>query len=121
MVLPGAIIRNVEAITVSPQRNPVVRECCLAAARAFRETQEKHQDDSFPCADAAIRAYFDALPSLDSFENIRDYTACIAQGMMLGIIDPIDGPKFLYAAQIALGVLPRAPKNPVGRPPRVEK
>ena len=111
MVLPDTIIRNVEAITVSPQRNPAVRDCCFAAARALKETQKHHRSDSFKCADAAVTAYCDAMPSLGGFENIRDYTACIAHGMLLGIIDPNDGPKFLYAAQIALSVLPRKPNR----------
>ena len=111
MVLPDTIIRNVEAITVSRQRNPAVRDCCFAAARAFSETQKKHQGDSFKCADAAVTAYCDAMPSLDSFENIRDYVACVTHAMLLGVIDPNEGPKFLYAAQIALSVLPREPKR----------
>lgn len=111
MVLPGTIIRNVEAVTDSPQRNPAVRNCCSAATRALKETQKQHRGDSFKCADAAVTAYRDAMPSLEGYENIRDYIACVAHGMLLGVIDPLEGPKFLYAAQIALSVLQRRPKR----------
>lgn len=123
MVYGSDILKNLEAFTESPHRNAAVQRCCLAALRAKDEVEEANPEeiDSYDASEAAVIAYRDAMPSLEGFENTRDYIACIAHGMLLGIFDPIDGPKFLYAAQIALGVLPREPKKPVGRPLKEEK
>jgi hypothetical protein len=51
------------------------------------------------------------MPDLSGYENIRDFIACTAHGMLNGAIDPIAGPKFLYAAQVAIGALSRQPKE----------
>ncbi len=107
MILPSTIIRHVDFLTDSPQRNPAVHRCCLAAVRALEQSGEEHPGNRFEASEAVITAYRDAMPSLDGAANIRDYIACIAQGMLLGVIDPLEGPKFLYAAQMALSALPR--------------
>jgi hypothetical protein len=52
------------------------------------------------------------MPDLTGYENIRDFIACAAHGMLTGAIDPIEGPKFLYAAQVAVGALRHEPKEP---------
>ena len=45
------------------------------------------------------------MPTLDGFENIRDFIACTAQAMLLGAITESKGTKLLYAAQVALGTV----------------
>jgi hypothetical protein len=123
MLYGDDILKNFQAITDSPNRNPAVRACSMAGLRAQEEVRKANprQRDTFDATQAAVIAYRDAMPSLDGYENVRDYIACVAHGMILGAIDIIEGPKLLYAAQIALGVLPREPKRPVGRPPKDEK
>jgi hypothetical protein len=39
----------------------------------------------------AIQAYKDALPPLIGADNIRDFIACVAQGMLLGAIEDNQG------------------------------
>jgi hypothetical protein len=118
MVMPHILIRRFEAITNVSKRNPAVRACVLAGQHALRTSNP--EDDVETYWDIC-NAYSNAMPSLDGYENIRDYIACIAHGMLLGVFDSVDGPKHLYAAQIALCVLPREPRNPVGKPPKAEK
>lgn len=111
MVMPHMIIKNIEAITKSPNRNPAVNDCCLAAQRALAAAQEIDPENTLEAVWDCTTAYRESMPNLDGYENIRDYVACVAHGMLLGVIDPLEGPKFLYAAQIALSVLPRRPKR----------
>ena len=57
------------------------------------------------------------MPDLAGFENIRDFIACTAHGMIIGAIDSIEGAKLLYAAQVAVGALHHQPKAPHPLPP----
>jgi len=62
------------------------------------------------------------LPPLDSYENIRDFIACVTRGLVLDSFNFRDGKELLYAAQIAVSALraqPRAAKSP-GRPRKGE-
>ena len=111
MIPCDTILRNIKSATHSPQRNPVVHRCCEAARLAVERSYATHLTNDIAAKDAGVTAYRNAMPSLAGFENIRDYVACVAHGMLIGVIDPNDGPKFLYAAQVALGVLPREPKR----------
>jgi hypothetical protein len=50
---------------------------------------------------AAHKAFQKALPTLTGLENIRNFIACVAHGMLIGAILFPDGARLLYAAQIA--------------------
>jgi hypothetical protein len=91
-------------------RNAAVLRCCEARERALLESRAKKLNYS-DTIDRASEAYCDAMPDLSGYENIRDFIACTAHGMLNGAIDPIAGPKFLYAAQVAIGALSRQPKE----------
>jgi hypothetical protein len=41
------------------------------------------------------------MPSLTGEQNIRDFIACVAHGILLQAIEEKNGGKLLYAAQIA--------------------
>jgi hypothetical protein len=71
----------------------------------------------------AIQAYKDALPPLIGADNIRDFIACVAQGMLLGTIEDNQGARLLYAARAAESTLRNRPADkqpssarPIGRP-----
>jgi hypothetical protein len=53
---------------------------------------------------AAHKAYQKALPPLVGLENIQDFIACVAHGMLNGSILSPDGARLLYAAQVAKSV-----------------
>jgi hypothetical protein len=65
--------------------NPAVARCCKA----------------FAANAAAEYAYRNAMPPLAGAQNIRDFIACVAHGMLTGAILAADGTRFLYAAQVA--------------------
>jgi hypothetical protein len=94
---------------LQPQRNLAIQRCCDARLRAFEEcrSQNLHSYETNRAASDAFRA---AMPELSGYENIRDFIACTAYGIVNNSIDPEVGSKFLYAAQIALGALRQEPK-----------
>ena len=49
----------------------------------------------------ACEAYRAALPPLTGEANIRDFIACVAQGMAIGVFAPNEVSKLFYGAQVA--------------------
>jgi hypothetical protein len=64
----------------------------------------------------AAAAYRDTMPSFSSRESIQGFIACVAYGVIFEVFSESLSSKLLYAAQVAVGALPREPK-PSGRPP----
>jgi hypothetical protein len=50
------------------------------------------------------------MPALVGYEGVRDFIACVAYGMLVDAISADRSGQLLYAAQIALNTLPRAPQ-----------
>lgn len=107
-----------------PPLDPVIQRCCEARNRVLAEkkaevpqlpTKENPRYNgnldallmrftyagSHACAlgDEAFRA---SLPGLTSFENARDYIACVSHGIAIGAIRPNVGQRLLHAAKVAL-------------------
>jgi hypothetical protein len=99
-----------QSSSLLPTRNAAVLRCCAARERSLRESKTKGLD-RFDTKVSAAAAYCDAMPDLSGCQNIQDFIACVAHGMITGLIDHIDGPKFLYAAQVAIGALRHEPKD----------
>lgn len=99
-----------EASTDPPARNAAVQRCCQARERSLEASRTKRLG-YLDTQDNAIKAYCNAMPDLSGYENIRDFIACTAQGMVINAIDAIEGSKLLYAAQVALGALRYEPKE----------
>jgi hypothetical protein len=49
----------------------------------------------------AGRAFRQLMPPLSGHENIRNFIACAAQGILMDVISGSDGARLLYAAQVA--------------------
>ena len=104
-----------------PESNRAIARCLQAWQSAFdaahRQGQDKHD-----CEEAAAEAYKLALPPLDSYENIRDFIACITHGMFLSSFEFRDSKDYLFAAQVAVSALRAQPKPPAlpGRPPKAQ-
>ena len=80
--------------------NHAVARCTQAYADAMQSAidRDEHQYDA---AKAAKNAYRHAMPPLSGHENIRDFIACVAQGILIEAISGSDGARLLYAAQVA--------------------
>jgi hypothetical protein len=61
---------------------------------------------------AAHRAYQKSLPPLVGDENISNFIACVAHGMLQGSILSPDGARLLYAARVAKLAARRTPAQP---------
>ena len=102
-----------EAPSPIPEDSAIAR-CLSARQSVYREELAKGKT-SFSAARDAAAAYRSAMPSLSGQENIRDFVACVAHGMLLGTIEGKNATKLLYAAQVALSAIRRQPSPPGAR------
>ena len=85
----------------SVHANPAVARCLDAFTRTYKANIAINQTK--PAAtDCAATAYREAMPPLTGPDNIRDFIACVAQGILVGAIDGAQSTKLIYAAQVAL-------------------
>jgi hypothetical protein len=104
------------AVTETPSKaeerttseNPAVAHCMKAWERVYDETPKKGRD-VYDAEKKANEIYRESMPTLSGIENIRDFIACVAFGMLVDAITDERGTKLLYAAQVALTA---AAKNP---------
>jgi hypothetical protein len=89
--------------------NPAVARCCDALERVRAKSEAGIRGTIYPHSDCAA-AYRRAMPSLSGLENIRDFIACAAHGMLIGAICATDAARLLYAAQVARGAVQPAKK-----------
>jgi hypothetical protein len=57
-------------------------------------------------------AYRKVLPPLSGHQNICDFIACVAHGMLIEAISGADGSRLLYAAQVANSTIRSQPASP---------
>lgn len=102
--------------TSAPPQTPdipcsALDRCCKAYQSAFNKTMARKQGEPSARFDASI-AYCEAMPPLLGKENIRDFIACTAHGMLIGAIDGADGARLLYAAQVANSTIQMSSRTP---------
>jgi len=107
------MIEHSQSISIDPDyaalKNHAVARCLDAFERTRAQSKDSGKGMVFSTMDAS-RAFRKAMPPLSGADNIRDFIACTAYGMLLGAIDAPDGSRLLYAAQVARGALQPAPK-----------
>ena len=84
------------------QQNPAVLRCCHAWQAAYDHAIEYMDVPDHKARELANIAFRDAMPPLAGKQNIRDYIACVACGLLKGAILHMYVPRLLYAAQIAV-------------------
>ncbi len=87
-----------------------VTRCCDAWNSSFK-TESMRREPSDKVARSARAAYYSAMPPLVGYENIRDFVACVAQGVLLGAISESQSSRLLYAAQVAQSTLRHLPNR----------
>ncbi|MGA3161422.1 MAG: hypothetical protein ABSC77_09410 [Terracidiphilus sp.] len=103
---PGASAANEPT---ADQENPAVARCLSVWTIAYKANNK----NSYEASKAAAEAYRNAMPRLSGYENICNFIACVAHGILIGAIDRKDSTKLLYAAQVALSSVhrPAPPKS----------
>ena len=99
---------SLEGPSQPPARNAAVQSCCQARQRSLQQSEQANAE-YLATKIRASEAYCTAMPDLSGYANIGDFIACVAHGMLNGAISPIEGPKLLYAAQVAIGALRQKP------------
>jgi hypothetical protein len=99
---------NPEPAPVAPVPEPISAVARCSAARnkarsdAFARSQPRYTADQ-----EGANAFRSAMPPLLGADNIREFIACVAHGMLIGIIENKDATKLLYAAQVAFSAQTR--------------
>ncbi|MGA3080711.1 MAG: hypothetical protein ABSD44_04925 [Terracidiphilus sp.] len=91
--------------------NTAIARCMNAWKTAYRAVIANGKSSCFAVREAAP-AYRNAMPPLTEQENIGNFVACVARGMLIGAIEGKDGTRLLYAAQVALATVRRQPSPP---------
>ena len=86
--------------------NPAIARCIQAYTDALQAYLRKN-DNSFIAERIAKAAFRSAMPPLLGADNIRDFIACVAHGMLIGVIENKGATKLLYAAQVAFAAQTR--------------
>jgi hypothetical protein len=97
---PLPAILNATDLSTPALANPAVARCCQIWQSVFRAELDRGQHPVL-AARSAGEAYCGAMPSLFGEQNIRDFIACVAHGILLQAIEEKDGGKLLCAAQVA--------------------
>ena len=84
-----------------PSGNSSVDHCCRAYELAWETAKERGAGRNAVKAEAE-QAFRRAMPTLAGKENIRDFVACVAHGVLIEAISGPDAARLLYAAQIAV-------------------
>jgi hypothetical protein len=90
------------------QSRAAIKHCCAAWQRSYDAYMENTKGSGVDRAFAvhhAGRVYCKAMPALVGHENIRDFIACAAHGILIEAIPQKMGNQLLYAAQVALASL----------------
>jgi hypothetical protein len=85
---------------IYPLPNLAVEVCDRMFADAAKQAVEEGKSTELTMY-AGKLAYCSVMPKLSGSSNIRDFIACVAYAMMLGIIPGAEGTRLLYAAQVA--------------------
>ena len=108
-----------EAVPRASSPRPAVRRCCNAWQRAFDAYVSAHKANTGSevfARDPASVAYCNAMPILSGFDSIRDFIACVAQGVLIGAIPESKAGHLLYSARMALATIQSKAKL-TGSPP----
>lgn len=100
--------------------NTAVRRCLEAWANRLQMESNKGANE-YARNQLAATAYRAAMPELTSQTDIRDFIACTARGLLIGVINDKIATKLLYAAQVASGNVQRAAKSERAAKPEKEK
>jgi hypothetical protein len=106
-----------------PSVNPAVNRCMRACNRAAKKTRAElgtSEEAEFIVAKEARFRYLRAMPPLDSYENVRDFIACVSFAEVLNLILHHQAEDLLSSAKFALAALrlEKKPSRGPGRPPK---
>src|ERR1700746_657523 len=81
--------------------NTAVAHCCEVWERTRRQAREAGNSIVISRV-AGHKAFQKSLPPLSGLQNIENFIACVAHGMLIGAILSQYGSRLLYAAQVAM-------------------
>jgi hypothetical protein len=82
--------------------NPAVAACCRAWDETYEEALEAGDITDYAAGKEANQAFREAMPPLIGWQNIRDFIACVACGVLRDVFSGSEVTRLLYAAQVAV-------------------
>jgi hypothetical protein len=108
---PGSVYKRINRYAGSyPVRNLAVM-LCQSSYEEWGEEAKKEGKPIESVIHAAKIGYCSLLPPVSGADNIRDFIACVTNGMALGIFSAKEGTSLLYGAQVAHTALTKRPKK----------
>jgi hypothetical protein len=92
------------------QSQAAIKRCCAAWQRSYDAYLKGNTNNHVYATIKAGPAYCRLMPPLAGYENIRDFIACAAHGILIEAIPEKRANQLLYAAQVALASLNYGPK-----------
>jgi hypothetical protein len=102
------LLKTLDAPQPATTLNPAVERCERAWRRAYK-TALAAGKAKYDCGTSAKLAYRKAMPTLDSYNHVRDFIACTTYALLLEIINEQTATKLLYAAQVASAMHSKTP------------
>lgn len=103
--------------------SPAIERCCDAWYRAYQSAEARGVNKVSVWL-RANEAYRNAMPPLDTPENIRDFVACLTHGMIVNTIVHPHSAQLLKAATLAAQIArdsSKAAGTPAPKRPRAAK
>jgi len=95
--------------------NPAIARCARAWSSTYRVNISIGSSKVSASLEAG-EAFRKAMPALTSADNVRDFVACVASGLLISAISSGDAARLLYAAQVAQRAFPRPSAPPQTNP-----
>jgi hypothetical protein len=102
-------LEEISAPTSAVTRCSQARENAYRAVLSTREKDESEYRRVDRAEKTAAKAYREAMPPLSGSENIRNFIACVAQGLLLKVFIAPESTQLLYAAQVANSAASKRP------------
>lgn len=99
-----------EEPAASTASNSAIARCADAYQQARKAALARNKG-RLSAHEAGVEAYKRAFPPLRGSENIRDFVACVARGILLGIFDDRVASRLLAAARTAQSFLRTNPDD----------
>jgi hypothetical protein len=96
------------------RESPAVRACVDAFWNQIADALSRNKFREQTMREAA-QAYKLSMPEMDTQRGIREYIDAVANGVCLGVFDGKAASTLLYAAQVAMSNLKKAPRKTPAR------
>jgi hypothetical protein len=109
--LPPLTIPPTDHVPSAYSAVALCRDAWQQAYDAYMQRKGRRAPNEYEAQKEAAAAYRAAMPQCATWAGIRNFIACVAYGVLIEAIPEQRTGQLLYAAQVALSILPRIPSE----------